>query len=258
MHQKDGKIIYIGKSKNIKKRLTQHFTSDNRKSKRIQLEVTSVSYEKTGSDLIAQLKESEEIKRNKPIYNRAQRKSLFNNQLTSFKDENGFINLAIEKADGRKKAITTFTNYQQAKAVLFKITEDYTLCQKLNGLHKTKGSCFQYTIKECNGACINEEKPEAYNERVQQFLDDKSYKNQHMLIIDRGREVEERSVVLIEDGHYKGFGFFNLNYQITNPEILKTLINPMQNNRDVQHIIQNYLRKNKKLKIVNLANNAIN
>lgn len=258
MHQKDGKIIYIGKSKNIKKRLTQHFTSDNRKSKRIQLEVTSVSYEKTGSDLIAQLKESEEIKRNKPIYNRAQRKSLFNNQLTSFKDENGFINLAIEKADGRKKAITTFTNYQQAKAVLFKITEDYTLCQKLNGLHKTKGSCFQYTIKECNGACINEEKPESYNERVQQFLDDKSYKNQHMLIIDRGREVEERSVVLIEDGHYKGFGFFNLNYQITNPEILKTLINPMQNNRDVQHIIQNYLRKNKKLKIVNLANNAIN
>ena len=73
-----------------------------------------------------------------------------------------------------------------------------------------------------------------------------------MLIIDRGRQVEERSVVLIEDGHYKGFGFFNLNYQITNPDILKTIINPMQNNRDVQHIIQNYLRKNKKVKTVNL------
>ena len=253
MHREDGEIIYIGKSKNIKKRLTQHFTSDNRKSKRIQLEVASVSYEKTGSDLIAQLKESEEIKRNKPVYNRAQRKTLFNNQLTSFKDEDGYINLAIEKADARKKTITTFTNYQQAKAVLFKITEDYKLCQKLNGLHKTQGSCFQYSIKECNGACITEESPDTYNERVHQFLQKVSYKNQHMLIIDRGRNVEERSVVLIEEGKYKGFGYFNLNHQITNPEILKTLINPMQNNRDVQHIIQNYLRKNKKVKTMKLG-----
>ena len=73
-----------------------------------------------------------------------------------------------------------------------------------------------------------------------------------MLIIDRGRNVEERSVVLIEEGKYKGFGYFNLNHQITNPEILKTLINPMQNNRDVQHIIQNYLRKNKKVKTMKL------
>ena len=258
MHRDDGKIIYIGKSKNIKKRLVQHFTSDNRKSKRIQLEVTHVTFEKTGSDLIAQLKESEEIKRNKPIYNRALRKSIFSHQLTSFVDENGYINLKIEKSDGRKKAITTFTNYQQAKAVLFKITEDYTLCQKLNGLHKTQGSCFQYSIKECNGACINEEKTDSYNDRIRTFLEEKSFVNQNKLIIDRGRNVEERSVVLIEDGQYKGFGFFNLNHQITNPEILKTIINPMQNNRDVQHIIQNYLRKNKKLKIVNLAKDVIN
>ena len=35
MHKEDGTIIYIGKSKNIKKRLTQHFTSDSRKSKKI-------------------------------------------------------------------------------------------------------------------------------------------------------------------------------------------------------------------------------
>lgn len=258
MHREDGKIIYIGKSKNIKKRLVQHFTSDNRKSKRMQVEVTNVSFEKTGSDLIAQLKESEEIKRNKPVYNRALRKSIFNHQLTSFIDDNGYINLKIEKADGRKKAITTFTNHQQAKAILFKITEEYALCQKLNGLHKTQGSCFQYSIKECNGACIHQESPEEYNQRVRAFITQKSFTNQHMLIVDKGRDVEERSVVLIEDGRYMGFGFFSLNHQITNPNILKTLINPMQHNRDVQHIIQNYLRKNKKLKIVNLAKDAIN
>lgn len=253
MHRKDGSIIYIGKSKNIKKRLIQHFTNDNRKSKKIQLEVAAVTYEKTGSELIALLKESEEIKLNKPIYNRALRRSLFLYQLVSFVDEKGYINLRIEKADSRKKAITTFTNYQQAKASLYRITETHQLCQKLTGIYETKSNCFLYTIKECHGACIEEEPITEYNERMTAFLEANSYTNKNMLIIDRGRDIDERSAILIENGKYMGFGFFNLNYQINNPDVLKSIINPMQNNRDSQHIIQTYLRKNKVLKIVNLS-----
>ncbi|NGX83846.1 exonuclease domain-containing protein [Aequorivita sp. KMM 9714] len=253
-----GDVIYIGKSKNIKKRLSQHFTSENRKSKRIQQQVKSVSFEKTGSELIALLKESEEIKQIKPMFNRALRRSSYTHQLTSFVDENGYINLSIEKADGRKKAIITFSNFQQAKSELFKITEEYNLCQKLNGLYDSKKQCFNYTIKECYGACINKEPAEEYNARVKAFLEKKSFENQNMLIIDRGRDVEERAVVLIEDGKYKGYGFYNLNHQINNPEILKTIINPMQNNRDAQHIIQSYLRSKKVLKTVNLSTNSIN
>ena len=253
MHKADGTIIYIGKSKNIKKRLTQHFTSDTRKSKRIQLEVTSVTYEQTGNDLIAQLKESEEIKLNKPIYNRALRRTIFNYQLISFTDEVGYINLKIEKSDARKKAILTFTSFQQAKAVVFRVTEENQLCQKLTGLHNSSNSCFSYNVKECKGACIGMEPIEEYNDRVYAFIKKYSYENNSMLIIDKGRDVDERSVVLIENGVYIGYGYFNLNFQISNPEILRTLISPMKNNRDTQHIIQTYLRKNKVLKIINLS-----
>ena len=71
-----------------------------------------------------------------------------------------------------------------------------------------------------------------------------------MLIIDRGREVDEQSVILIEDGIYKGYGYFNLNFQINRPEVLRSIIVPMENNRDAQHIIQSYLRKNKRLKTI--------
>ncbi len=257
MHRKDGEIIYIGKSKNIRKRLVQHFTSDNRKSKRMQLEVAEVSYEETGSELIALLKESEEIKKNKPLYNRALRRSIFTYQLSSFKDESGYINLKIEKADSRKRPITTFSNYQQARNVLHSITETHQLCQKLNGLYEAKGSCFLHSIKECYGACIGEEPSEEYNNRVQAFLEKHNYAQQNMLIIDKGREIEERSVVLIENGKYIGFGFYHLNYQINHPEVLKSIINPMQDNRDSQHIIQSYLRKNKVMKIVNLSANTV-
>jgi DNA polymerase-3 subunit epsilon len=77
-----------------------------------------------------------------------------------------------------------------------------------------------------------------------------------MLIIDKGREVDERSVILIENGEYKGFGYYNLNFQINNIEILKSIINTVNPDRDSRHIIQNYLRKNKVLDIVKLPEEA--
>ena len=113
-------------------------------------------------------------------------------------------------------------------------------------------ACFSYGIKECLGACIEKESPEAYNKKVAEFLNNYSYQNQHMLVIDKGRNTQERSVVLIEKGIYRGFGYYTLNHQITNPEILKSIIRPMHNNRDAQHILQSYLRKRKVIKIINL------
>ncbi|MEM6719028.1 MAG: exonuclease domain-containing protein [Bacteroidota bacterium] len=252
IHNVKGDIIYIGKSRNIKKRVNQHFTGTNNKSKKIQKQVAAVTFERTGSELIALLKESEEIKRKKPMYNRAQRRSIFQYAMSLYKDEHGYIGFRIEKADGRKKYITTFTNLSQAKHVMHKLNEEFQLCLKVNELDTSKTNCFQHELKKCNGACIQEETPESYNERVQQAIDKYSYAKKNMLIIDRGRHHDERSVILIENGEYKGFGFYSLNYQITNRDVLKTIITPMQNNRDVQHIIQSHLRKKNKFKIITL------
>jgi len=253
MHKANGDIIYIGKSNNIKKRINQHFTNTDRKSKKIQLSVNTVTFDATGSELVALLKESESIKHNSPIYNRALRRKTFSHALYSYQDEQGYINLKIDIADGRKKPITTFTNRHSGKSFIEKMTEEYNLCQKLNGLYKTDTSCFKYPIKSCNGACIAQETPEDYNQRVNQLIQKNSYKNKNMVVVDKGRSVDERSAILIENGIFKGLGYFNLNYQINNLEVLKSIITPMENNRDSQHIIQNYIRKNKKkLKIINL------
>ena len=209
-----------------------------------------MTYEETGSELIALLKESEEIKINKPIYNRAQRKTIFQWALYPEKDANGYINLKLQKADGRKKEITSFTSIQEGKNALFKITEKYNLCQKLNELYETQNGCFQYKIKECNGACLGKESAEIYNERVEEFIQEMKFENDNMVVIDRGRSIDERSAVLIENGIYKGYCFYDLNYQVNNIEILKNIIIPMQNNRDTRTIIQGYLRKNKVIKII--------
>ena len=250
IHNEKGDLIYIGKSKNIKKRVNQHFTGTTNKCKKIQLEVYAVTFEETGSELIALLKESEEIKINKPIYNRSQRKTIFQWALYAVKDENGYLALRLQKADGRKKEITSYTTVQEGKNALFKITDQYNLCQKINGLYDTKNACFKYKIKECDGACVGEITPEEYNDRVNEFIESNLFENENMVIIDRGRSLQERSAVMIENGIYKGYCFYDLNYQITNVEVLKNIIVPMQNNRDTRNIIQGYLRKHKVMKIM--------
>ncbi len=253
LHNDEGEIIYIGKSKNIRKRINQHFTNDYINSKEVQKEVASVSFEATGNELIALLKENEEIKQNKPKFNKASNKSIFSYALYQFVDENGYTNLRIARSDARKKSITTFTNLQQAKSVLNTIIEKHNLCQKLTGLHIGNGSCFSYTTKSCKGACLNIETPEEYNLRIQEVIALYCFQNQNMLVIDRGRDIDEKSALLVEEGVFKGIGFFNLNHQMNNLDIVRSIITPMTNDRDAQHIIQSYLRKNNKLKIIQFS-----
>lgn len=252
IHDSFGKLIYIGKSKNIRSRINQHFTGTDSKSRKLQKQVAAVSFDLTGTELIALLKENHDIKHHKPIHNRALRRSIFTDALYSFKDSDGYIQLKIEKADGRKKPITTFTSRESGLRFLHQAVETYALCQKLTGLYPTKSACFKRSTKECKGACIKEETTESYNERVKDFIAKTSLGDSNFLILDRGRTIEERSVIHVENGVFKGLGFYNLNYQITNPDVLQSIITPMENNRDAQHIIQSFIRRNKSFKIVHL------
>ncbi len=251
MHDHQGNILYIGKSKNIKHRLIQHFTSETSKSKKMQQKVFSVSFELTGNELIALLKESEEIKIHKPIFNVRQRKSIFEYGLYDYYDEAGYRCLKIAKLDNRKTEITSFTSFQEAKSFLFTQTERYNLCQKLNGLYDTNAQCFQYDLKTCLGACLQKESTDTYNQRVSEMINKHQSQFNNLIIVDRGRYVDEKSAVLIENNVYKGFCFFDLNFQISHLEILKSMITPMSHNKDTSRIIKGYLRQNPKTKVIN-------
>lgn len=250
IHKEDGSILYIGKSKNMKKRVNQHFAGSTKKCKKIQAEVFNVSYEETGNELIALLKENAEIKVNRPALNRSMQRNIFPFSLYQDKNKEGYYSLFIKKTDFRKKEITSFGTESEAQNTLYKITEKYTLCQKINLLDKVKTSCFPYQIKQCHGACIAEEPQEIYNLRVQDFLKNNEYQNQNLILIDKGRALDEKTAVLIENGIFKGFAFFNLNYQITNVEILKNILTKLPEDRDAKNIILNYLRKNNRLKVI--------
>lgn len=251
IYKENGDIIYIGKSRNIKKRVNQHFTHTSSKSKRIQREAFTIQYEETGSELIAMLKECHEIKANRPVYNHALKKNVFPWSLYVEKDANGYLCLKLQKTDGRKREVLSFPALAEGKRALFTIIEKYGLCQKINQIEPSnKEHCFAYELDTCNGACIGQEPPEEYNARVKEFIRNNTFDNQSLVIIDRGRTIDERSAVVIENGVYLGYAFFNLNYQVHNMDILKNILVPMEDNKDVKKIIQVYMRKKKGLKIL--------
>jgi len=249
-----GDVIYIGKSLNIHDRVMSHLTNYNTKRAiEMRNQIASISYEPTGNELVALLLESDEIKKYKPKFNRAQRRTSFPWGLYKFTDDNGYLRLRIAKNDNGEIPLTTFSSHQTAKNNLFMLTEAFGLCQKLCGLFDTKGPCFQFQVHQCNGACIGKESPELYNLRVKQAIEPFEFHRQNFLIIDNGRDDNEKAVVGIENGKYLGFGFFDMQSEIAkSAEDLKAFIKPYSDNRDVQQIIRSYLKRKKAERIIEM------
>jgi DNA polymerase-3 subunit epsilon len=246
-------VIYIGKSNSIRKRVMSHL-SNNRSRRAIEMKesIAGINYELTGSELIALLVESSEIKKHAPRYNRAQKRRTMHYGLYSQKDDRGYYRLEIDRTANRLNQApeTCFQNKAEAKGVLTKMIERHWLCQKLCGMYDTDGSCFHYEIRQCNGACIGKEAPDVYNKRVMKALSTFYYKHKNLLIIDKGRDENERSVVQLENGKYLGFGFLNTDETYLQLEDIVNCIRIYEDNRDIQQIIKTYLNKHDVEKII--------
>jgi DNA polymerase-3 subunit epsilon len=158
--------------------------------------------------------------------------------------------LQIEKIKTTGKPHTVFATFDEAMVVVHELVARHNLCQKLCGLYQNHGACFQHSIGQCNGACIGVEPAETYNLRVDAALAGFRHKWSDMAIIDRGRNEEEVSVVLIENNVFAGFGWMDRENTIENPAQLKEYIKPYSDNRDVQQIIKGFLNTGKALKII--------
>lgn len=234
--------IYIGKSINIKKRVYSHFS--NKKSVRT-IEMKSntavIDYALTGSELVALLYEAAEVKKHTPHYNRLLRRSIFTWGLYVYRDLHGYINLNLKRNNQKNGiALVLFNNKKEGEKYLHRQIEKYELCQKLCGVYKTDTSCFHHQIGLCHGACMGEEAPGDYNARVQQLIDSTSIPGQSYFIIDKGRSAGEKSVVKVENGVYKGFGFAEKEI-IEQIELLHDIIHYHEDDKDIRAILRSYL-----------------
>jgi len=251
-YDSDGQVIYVGKSINIRKRIIQHFNIDYKSHKSIEFKnrIADITYELTGSELVALLYESDQIKKIKPQYNRAQRRSIFSSGIYLYVDENGYKRLSFDKVNSERVPLISLENHFKSKSFLFHKVEKYNLCQKLSGLYKSNGACFNYQVHQCKGACLGLEAPAEYNARVDAAIESFSFEHENFVVIGKGREAGERSVVCIENGRYLGFGFIDESFSANNLQDFKEAVKFYNDNKDVQQIIRGYLRTKHKDKVL--------
>lgn len=243
-------LIYVGKSINIKARVLQHLNNNaSRKAIEMKSNIVDVDYTLTGNELIALLLESEQIKKHKPLYNRAQRRSLFNYGLYDYTNDEGYICLKIIKTIENHSPVYAYSSQAEAREHLFRLTEQFHLCQRLNGLYPGHGHCFHYHIGQCNGACAGEEPPEEYNGRAMQLIHHYHFDHQSFYAFDTGRADDEYTAIKVHNGMYMGFGFVPAGILNSDPHAADEFIKPYADNRDVRQIIRTYLKRNQLLKI---------
>ena len=245
-HNEAGEVIYVGKSINIYKRIQQHFAVDvkSRKSLDFKNSIADITYELTGSELVALLYESHLIKELKPAYNRAQRRSVFPAGIYLKTNEDGYKCLYYGRADARNSEIPIIAlgNQYKAQGFLYHKVAKYNLCQKLCGLYKTPGACFDYQVHRCQGACVGQEPPASYNQRVDEAIDSITYEHESFVVIGAGRQPDEKSLVVVENGRYVGFGYVDGTFSARRLADFRDAVQPYADNKDVQQIIRLHLR----------------
>jgi DNA polymerase-3 subunit epsilon len=246
LYNEDKDVIYVGKSINIRKRLFEHFADPTEKGEKMRLGVSDLSYEVTGSELVALLLESTEIKRLQPPINRAQRIKNYAGAIYAYTNQNGYQCLAIGKRTTQKNAdlilVADYPKLESAKAHLESIRRQFELCHRLCNLDYSEHACFYYNIKQCRGACVGEESVESYNERATAALTVLHRRlNGTFFIIENGRTPDEKVVVAVENGYYKGYAFLQEDvHQMTSEDILEN-ITPAPADPEAQRIIRTYM-----------------
>lgn len=250
----DNKLIYIGKSIHIRKRIDQHLrNTKTKKGLTMQKEIARVEFEVTGSELIALLLESSLIKKHLPIYNRSLRRNQFPIGLFHYKDDHGYIRFYLKRTTQTLELpLTNFISTKEGTKFMEQMVEKYNLCTKLCNLYASQSSCFQYELKNCLGACIQEEDADLYNERCQSLIDELSLNEESFYIIDKGRQNNEKSLVLVKNGSLEGYGYAPFHFRGRPQSRWKDFITEIQEDRDARTILKLFLRKNKSHEIVKL------
>jgi DNA polymerase-3 subunit epsilon len=234
-----GKPLYIGKSKNIRKKVIAHFTSSNESTRYSELKekICDISYELTGSELIATIMEANEVRKYFPPYNASLRTSKYKYGIYQFEDEHGFFNLKIEPLKPNEKPLIEFTNRKSANVVMHKLIEKHGLYPSLCGYSNASN-----TIAEMPASI--------YNLKLKEVNARYRYKNPNFFIISEGKSHHQQSLVWIENYEYKGYGYFEPEYIENDIESLKEIVQSQSDDPDIHRIIRAWLGKKTKDEII--------
>jgi len=89
-----------------------------------------------------------------------------------------------------------------------------------------------------------------YNLRSKKKMLFDNFNSDNMLLLDKGRSLDEHSVILIENNEVIGYCFTNLAYQENHLDILKSMMTQINNKTLAKTIIKNHLKTKNTAKII--------
>lgn len=208
-HDQKGKVIYVGKAKNLRRRVSSHFSNNKpgRQKQEFLRNIYSISHETTGTELMAFLLECVEIRRLWPAYNRSMKRFQQTYGLYVFEDRSGYTRLVLEKHRKQLTPLYTFSLLWEGQNILWKLIRQFELCPRLCFIEKGEGPCEGVKEHYCHGACEHKESPETYNQRVRQAVEGLIKSLPTFTLLDEGRHPEEKSCILVEQGRFYGMGY---------------------------------------------------
>ncbi len=257
-HDESGDIVYVGKSIHIKRRIFEHFRGKTNKANLMERYVRDISYELTGSELVALILESHEIRNHHPIINKAQKGKHNPTGILCYENQQGYLCFSSVKLNSRNRnhtgLIATYDKTSMAAMAIYRSKTEFELCNCLLDGKKGETSCIYQQIGHCPGAGVGLEEKDDYNERALQAKHQlESAYDYDCLIIDKGRNDQECAVVLVEDGQYQGFGYYDTSLD-NNPSVedLKSCIKHYPNNSNIPGIIRTFIASDKHVKVIRL------
>lgn len=240
----DGKIIYVGKAINIKKRVLGHFYDKSSKEVKLCHATADIDFELSGSELLALLMESAAIKHHYPHFNSAQKRTVQQYGIFSYEDRNGILHLAFNKIRMVPQPFAILYSPTECRLYLEEICKEYQLCPKFCHLQESAEGCSHFRITNCNGVCRGDEAITDYNERVRTAMAVMAEKKGDLLIKEKGRTPLEDAFVMIKNGIYCGYGFIEKEVGITGEDDIEGYLKAQKNTLETQRILQSYLVKN--------------
>jgi len=237
-HDAKGKVVYVGKAKNIRTRVNSHFSnnSDGRQKQNFLRHIYSITFQPTATELMAAILESTEIKRLWPVFNTSQKRQEEVFGIFMYEDQNGYMRLAIEKKRKNSNPIYTFHFKVDGYGVLRKLMKEFRLCPKLCFIQTDADPCTGISEDHCDGACEKKETPDKYNARVLQAIASLTQRPSY-LVLDKGLSEHEISCILVVQGSFFGMGYLPKNMTTLSRSAVEEYIKPYKENSFIRSLL---------------------
>lgn len=177
MHDKSGEIIYIGKAKALKNRVSQYFGSQNNHAEKVRRMVDNVDdfeYIITDSEFEALILECSLIKQHTPKYNILLKDDKGYSYIRVSSGEWGRLSYVLQKKDDGAQYIGPYKSSYYVKSAVEEANKIFRLptCNRRFPQDFRKGRpCLNYHIKQCMAPCTGRVKLKDYRESLAQALD---------------------------------------------------------------------------------------